>query len=721
MLVSPGAMGGPAVNMAFVFLLMWGGALGVIFANRVITPRLGSDSVWLQRLIVGQMAALFGGLFTLPTWADGPYSGIGGTLLAVLGPYFIFDSTKEVAPDRAERVEFGHLLGAGIAAFIIAMIFQGHIHLAIASAAGITLITQILAPWDPRAGAITKARKQDEERAEEEAEESDGDDSGAKLQSAGRSGPFVAIKIGAGRDDVQQVPLTTPPPPQDLSQQKRRRGRSRYWARPVRPFERAIWVIGILAFITMGVMFCVAGGVTRSRVDTGPLIAAGVSALFFGVLSIFKTFQTTFFGWWGYLIKPVLLVACCASIASSAIVLGNLPYNPGDDEIMIGMFFMIFPAVLAVVLLFLPGKFIAADPAPPAMTPSGAGVSPLRRNWAIVLTAIGVAGVCGLQRLYVGKIGTGILWLVTWGLCGIGQIIDAIMILTGNFRDKQGRKLLHWEAPSQTGGFSGAAPPPPPPPPRPEPKTPVDHVMAAAHDCCDAVAIAMNDVVGTFKETAKETADWWNTPSKDELAASDTPSQRSVVHQPMVVIGDLNFRGLLSALAGLLIFVATLASLGLALDVPGMLAAGVPTADAARELEANLFADIPAWPNLMRKLAAASIVLIMFIALSVMVFARQKGGVMYMFRGVLGATGLLVAMWPLALTVQRHVSWPQIGTMISQKQYDGAAETFLNSFQTPQAVFAGVIFLLSIMILAWPARNRNRAASAPSSAAAKEA
>ncbi len=37
-------------------------------------------------------------------------------------------------------------------------------------------------------------------------------------------------------------------------------------------------------------------------------------------------------------------------------------------------------------------------------------------------------GACGLHRLYNGKIITGILWLCTFGLCGIGQIVDLFLI-----------------------------------------------------------------------------------------------------------------------------------------------------------------------------------------------------------------------------------------------------------------------------------------------------
>ncbi len=47
-------------------------------------------------------------------------------------------------------------------------------------------------------------------------------------------------------------------------------------------------------------------------------------------------------------------------------------------------------------------------------------------------------GVLGVHRFYTGKIGTGILWLCTGGLCGIGATVDFIMILCGSFKDGNG-------------------------------------------------------------------------------------------------------------------------------------------------------------------------------------------------------------------------------------------------------------------------------------------
>lgn len=50
-------------------------------------------------------------------------------------------------------------------------------------------------------------------------------------------------------------------------------------------------------------------------------------------------------------------------------------------------------------------------------------------------------GLIGADRFYVGKVGTGILKLITFGGLGLWYIIDLIIILTGSMRDKDGDKL----------------------------------------------------------------------------------------------------------------------------------------------------------------------------------------------------------------------------------------------------------------------------------------
>lgn len=37
-------------------------------------------------------------------------------------------------------------------------------------------------------------------------------------------------------------------------------------------------------------------------------------------------------------------------------------------------------------------------------------------------------GVAGLHRFYVGRWASGLLWLFTFGLCGIGQVVDLVFI-----------------------------------------------------------------------------------------------------------------------------------------------------------------------------------------------------------------------------------------------------------------------------------------------------
>lgn len=62
-------------------------------------------------------------------------------------------------------------------------------------------------------------------------------------------------------------------------------------------------------------------------------------------------------------------------------------------------------------------------------------------EWSITLILCVLIGVWGVHRFYVGKVGTGLLMLFTFGGFLIWWIIDLILIATESFKDHEGRKI----------------------------------------------------------------------------------------------------------------------------------------------------------------------------------------------------------------------------------------------------------------------------------------
>ena len=72
-----------------------------------------------------------------------------------------------------------------------------------------------------------------------------------------------------------------------------------------------------------------------------------------------------------------------------------------------------------------------------------AEVSDKKRVVALLLCLF--VGFFGAHRFYVGKIGTGVLTIVTiGGFFGIWPFIDLIVIIFGEFKDKEGRRVETW-------------------------------------------------------------------------------------------------------------------------------------------------------------------------------------------------------------------------------------------------------------------------------------
>jgi hypothetical protein len=87
-----------------------------------------------------------------------------------------------------------------------------------------------------------------------------------------------------------------------------------------------------------------------------------------------------------------------------------------------------------------------STPAPPpyaasAPAPSEPQADPGRRSFLLTWLFALFLGVLGVDRFYLGKVGTGILKLITFGGLGIWVLVDLVIVLTGAARDKQGRPL----------------------------------------------------------------------------------------------------------------------------------------------------------------------------------------------------------------------------------------------------------------------------------------
>ena len=55
-------------------------------------------------------------------------------------------------------------------------------------------------------------------------------------------------------------------------------------------------------------------------------------------------------------------------------------------------------------------------------------LAPKELGIAYALMLFSLIGLCGMQHFYLGKVGRGVLWLLTVGLFGIGLLVDVFTL-----------------------------------------------------------------------------------------------------------------------------------------------------------------------------------------------------------------------------------------------------------------------------------------------------
>jgi len=355
----------------------------------------------------------------------------------------------------------------------------------------------------------------------------------------------------------------------------------------------------------------------------------------------------------------------------------------------------VFPAILAIIILAIPnravqGLFSGAMPERVPRRAQPGDVSNRFRLWALVLTGPALVGVCGLQRFYVGKIGTGILWFFTGGLLGLGQIYDIAMIAMGDFRDKHGRKLVVWQSFDELKGMPAGSIAGPT----------VAAPLADRRDPAGPAQVAESaGAEGAFTTPAADTAQ----PAWSPLAAYSEPArERARTNLPLAILGH---GMVLPALA-----------IGLfwALRVPELIAAGFPDASLAREFD-QMF-GYSGWPRLLDRLASTLAMLFLLAAVILLTLARRRAGAAHTGRAVLAAIGLVFTAMLLYETFYR-VNWAILMSKIDEDQIGPAIEQFLDYANPKSALVSAVMLVGSILMLAWPEKRRTMVLPASGSGA----
>lgn len=632
-------------------------SMAILIGTRRIAPRLTSLKPGGRRFVIGFGAAALCMVATLPFW---PVDTFFSSALALAIPLAVLPWPAWVAPVRPARVVGRRVAGAVLFAGILCAMFEGNVPASVAAMAGIVLIVQIASPWVA---------------------------TGAPASNTPRGRERKATAAAAAHGYAKPPVSAPPPPPSEGTPHNTSTAVAPSSSGPVPAYRRIpqgvrlMWAGLAAPLIALGVVLLFVPGMDR-RVESDVVVAAvcgGISSILLAACCITRACVRKARSWWGYLFKPFLMtLMLCVAITCFVLMVGIRDMPPEGN--MVSLFFLILSVLAFVVFALIP-----AGPGRLARSAVATrSVSPYERRMALGFTIFALIGLAGVQRFYVGRVWTGILWLVTGGLFGIGQLYDVVMLLFGDFKDSRGRVLRLWGDEEESARRSILA-------------APAGNAAYAVEAAYASPAVQEQQMGSMYQRQdmspmpamtpmAPMTPMEWKSPLPPAPAIEKAPKRRTSLF--------------LSLLGGLFLIVGVVLGLGLTFDVPGMLSAGVPDPHIAADLRRAF--GTSEWPELLSTLMRGLLLAAVTCSAALLIMARRRAGFLHVIRGLVGPFGLLAALASLHNVLRDYNPWPQVAAAEHGQRIAVAVQKIV-SVPNGQAVIPAIaLFLTSVIMLAWP-------------------
>jgi hypothetical protein len=380
----------------FIFPFVWGVAFGSLLAARRVLPAMQHESFFVRRLILGLLSGGIGLLVTIPFFGvmGGRLFGrhhVGelylGALLAVVVTWLVLPIERLVVANRRMRLNFGIVTAACVMGVVFGGMFGGTDEVAAVAgvcAAAAMLMLQMLAPWNPREARANKAEYKAIRTATARHNWAN------QFSRMGENLEQAAVRVK--EQVLGHIPPAPPVPPIAPLSSSAPAPIESYWWRPTSAAGRWIWGVLMVLTFAASIAFFVAGGFAQSAQEATAFVVFGYAALHFSIIALVRVFTKRFYGWWGYLIKPMLILACATTTVAISMFMGTA--RMGGPEIAISMFFLMLSLGGGIVLICIPGRYRVAS-APPPIPGTNPSTAPANLDWQGVAPIEAVRGHYG--------------------------------------------------------------------------------------------------------------------------------------------------------------------------------------------------------------------------------------------------------------------------------------------------------------------------------------